>query len=160
MHKLFLLFVNLLLISFNAVAQRPNSPVSSQRSGASPSTAQRVTVSGFVTDAGSGERMIDATVYERATFAGTTTNSYGFYSLPLQPGEAEIIVSYLGYDPDTVKISLTRDTIMNFTRGNVIQRDSCRDSHLLGPQGEDRKHPDEHDRYTDRKISQTAGHLR
>ncbi len=38
---------------------------------------QRVTVSGYVTDASSGERMIDATVYEKASFAGTTTNNYG-----------------------------------------------------------------------------------
>ncbi len=44
---------------------------------------QGVTVSGYVTDASSGERMIDATVYEKASFAGTTTNNYGFYSLPL-----------------------------------------------------------------------------
>ncbi|MDZ7635658.1 MAG: hypothetical protein U5L72_14990 [Bacteroidales bacterium] len=42
-------------------------------------------------DAGSGERMMDATVYEKASFAGTTTNNYGFYSLPLSPGKSEII---------------------------------------------------------------------
>jgi len=35
---------------------------------AMPAVAQKVTVSGFVTDAGSGERMIDATVYEKASF--------------------------------------------------------------------------------------------
>lgn len=79
-----------------------------------PAAAQKVTVSGFVTDAGSGERMIDATVYEKASFAGTTTNNYGFYSLPLQRGESVIIVSYLGYDPITVEINLTRDTVMSF----------------------------------------------
>ncbi len=84
-------------------------------SGQRSSTPPRVTVSGFVTDALSGERMIDATVYEKASFNGTTTNSYGFYSLPLQPGTAEIIVSFLGYDADTVMITLTRDTVINFS---------------------------------------------
>ncbi|MFN2313285.1 MAG: TonB-dependent receptor domain-containing protein [Bacteroidales bacterium] len=80
-----------------------------------PATAQKVTVSGFVTDASSGERMIDATVYEKASFAGTTTNNYGFYSLPLQRGVSVIIVSYLGYDPITVEVNLTQDTVMNFS---------------------------------------------
>jgi hypothetical protein len=80
-----------------------------------PATAQKVTVSGYVTDAGSGERMIDATVYEKASYAGTTTNNYGFFSLPLPPGKAEIIVSYLGYDALTADVNLTRDTVMNFS---------------------------------------------
>lgn len=87
-----------------------------QRSSSSPQAgATRITVSGFVTEAGSGERMIDATVYEKASFTGTTTNSYGFYSLPLQPGKAEIIVSYLGYDADTTEVWLSRDTVINFS---------------------------------------------
>ena len=84
---------------------------------AAPAAAQRATVSGFIKDAKSGERMIDATVYEKASFAGTTSNNYGFYSLPLSPGKAEIIVSYVGYDPISITINLTRDTVMNFSLG-------------------------------------------
>jgi len=91
-----------------------SSPVS-RTAATTQAAATRVTVSGFVTDAGSGERMIDATVYERASFAGTTTNSYGFYSLPLPAGKAELIVSYLGYNPDTVIVQLSRDTVINFS---------------------------------------------
>lgn len=91
-----------------------SSPVS-RTAASTQAAATRVTVSGFVTDAGSGERMIDATVYERASFAGTTTNSYGFYSLPLPAGKAELIVSYLGYNPDTVIVQLSRDTVINFS---------------------------------------------
>jgi hypothetical protein len=106
MRRLFPLFVSLFIISLNVAAQRT---VGSQ------ATQQRVTVSGFVTDAGSGERMIDATVYERASFTGTTTNNYGFFSLPLPPGRAQIIVSYIGYDADTVETELSRDTVMNFS---------------------------------------------
>jgi len=80
-----------------------------------PAASQKITVSGYVTEAGSGERMIDATVYEKASFAGTTTNNYGFFSLPLPPGRAQIVVSYLGYDPVTADVSLTGDTVMNFS---------------------------------------------
>ncbi len=75
---------------------------------------QRVTVSGYVADAASGERMIDATIYERETFAGTTTNNYGFYSLHLPPGRAQLTASYLGYESDSVDVWLTRDTVINF----------------------------------------------
>ncbi|MDF1560525.1 MAG: TonB-dependent receptor [Bacteroidales bacterium] len=77
--------------------------------------AQKVTVSGYVTDANSGERMIDATVYEKESFAGTTTNSYGFFSLTLTAGKNLIVVSYLGYDPITTEVTLTGDTVMNFS---------------------------------------------
>jgi hypothetical protein len=77
--------------------------------------AQKSTISGYITDAKSGERMIGATVYEKASFAGTTSNNYGFYSLPLNRGRADIVVSYIGYDPIVVSISLTRDTAMNFS---------------------------------------------
>src|SRR5512133_59909 len=77
--------------------------------------AQKATVSGYVTDAKSGERMIAATVYEKASFTGTTSNNYGFYSLPLPVGKAVIVVSYVGYDPIDITVNLTRDTVMNFS---------------------------------------------
>lgn len=106
-----------------------------------PAAAQKVTVSGFVTDAGSGERMIDATVYEKVSFAGTTTNNYGFYSLPLQRGRSTLIVSYLGYVPVTVDVNLTRDTVMHFSLtmsskeiGAVTVTASGRQSKIESPQ--------------------------
>ena len=98
-------YISLLLIAFS---------VSLHLAAQKQVTPTRFTVSGYVTDAVSGERMIDATVYEKASFNGTTTNNYGFYSLPLPPGKAEIIVSYLGYDPDTVLVRLSADTVINF----------------------------------------------
>ncbi|NLE36340.1 MAG: TonB-dependent receptor [Bacteroidales bacterium] len=106
MRRLLSLALAAILFSLALQAQRGT--------GASAAATARITVSGFVTDAGSGERMIDATVYERASFTGTTTNNYGFYSLRLTPGKAEIIVSYLGFDADTAEVWLTRDTVINF----------------------------------------------
>ena len=104
----------LLFLVFTALALSLSLEAQRSITGSSAATA-RITVSGFVTDAGSGERMIDATVYERASFAGTTTNNYGFYSLPLPAGKAELIVSYLGYRPDTLVVQLSRDTVINFS---------------------------------------------
>ena len=57
------------------------------------------TISGFVSDAETGERLIGATLYEPARQAGTTTNAYGFFSLTLPAGAATLKVSYVGYEP-------------------------------------------------------------
>ncbi|HQH23300.1 MAG TPA: TonB-dependent receptor [Bacteroidales bacterium] len=76
--------------------------------------AQKVTVSGYISDAGSGERMIGAAVYEKTSLTGSTSNNYGFYSLQLPRGDQEIIVSYLGYEQESVLVNLTSDTIINF----------------------------------------------
>ncbi len=76
---------------------------------------QTVTVSGYVSDVRSGERMIGATVYGRNTFAGTVTNNYGFYSIRLQRGQTELASSFLGYEPVSYSFNLTRDTTIHFS---------------------------------------------
>ncbi len=78
------------------------------------SAAQKVTLSGYVNDAKSGERMISAAVYEKNSFTGTTTNSYGFFSLQLQQGKNDIVVSFLGYQPAGLSLDLTGDTVIHF----------------------------------------------
>ena len=42
------------------------------------------TLNGYVNDAETGEVLIGATVYVNELNSGTTTNSYGFYSLTLE----------------------------------------------------------------------------
>ena len=76
---------------------------------------QKITVSGYVTDAGSGERLINAAVYEKASLIGSVTNTYGFFSIQLTAGYAKIIVSYLGYESSSVTIWLSHDTIIDFS---------------------------------------------
>lgn len=63
--------------------------------------AQRgFTVSGYVTDAESGERLIGAAVYDTVSRQGTVTNTAGFYTLTLPNGKAGVLVaSYVGYAP-------------------------------------------------------------
>ena len=66
-----------------------------------PTLAQRpTTISGYVTDAESGERLIGATVYLPALRRGVATNAYGFYSLSAPPADTLLLlVSYVGYAP-------------------------------------------------------------
>ena len=63
--------------------------------------AQRgYTVSGYVTDRESGERLIGAAVYDTVTHQGTVTNTAGFYTLTLPQGkQAALVASYVGYTP-------------------------------------------------------------
>jgi hypothetical protein len=55
------------------------------------------TLSGYVEDADTGERLIAAAVFCTALSRGTVTNEYGFFSLTLPEGVHCIEVSYLGY---------------------------------------------------------------
>ncbi|WKN44569.1 TonB-dependent receptor [Tunicatimonas pelagia] len=72
--------------------------------------AQTYTVSGYVTDAESGEKLIGASVYLPQLGKGTTTNLYGFYSLPLSGDSATISFSYIGYARRTEAVALIKDT--------------------------------------------------
>ena len=43
--------------------------------------SQKFTISGFVSDKETGEKLIGANVYDANTYKGTVANNYGFYSL-------------------------------------------------------------------------------
>lgn len=72
---------------------------------------QRVTVSGFVTDAGNGENLIAAEVI--CGKVGTTTDTDGHYSITLPAGTAKLEYLYSGYRTVSVEARLQRDTIIN-----------------------------------------------
>ncbi len=76
-----------------------------------PALAQdtRVSISGFVTDAATGERLIGATLFLPERRAGTVSNVYGFYSLTLPAGVTQLRVSYVGYRTRLLRLDLTED---------------------------------------------------
>lgn len=79
-------------------------------------SAQRhYTLSGFIEEAGSGERLGQATIYAIQTGKGTVCNQYGFYSLTLPEGEYSLRVDYVGYSPAFATIHLHRDTSLTFS---------------------------------------------
>lgn len=81
-----------------------------------PLMAQRHTLSGYVTDAESGERLIGASVYDTISHQGVATNVAGFYTLTLPEGEHALQVSYVGYHtPSAHTILLNKDTVIHFT---------------------------------------------
>jgi len=75
--------------------------------------AQKVIISGHVLDAQSGEFLINANVYAgESTLIGTTTNSYGFFSLKVAKGITILQASYVGYGKFQKTIAVSGDTTL------------------------------------------------
>lgn len=75
---------------------------------------QNFTLSGYIKDAGTGETLISATlVNNEDVMQGTSTNTYGFYSLSLPEGDYTLVASYLGYDDQRIEVSLSANIELN-----------------------------------------------
>ena len=77
------------------------------------SAAQKYTISGYVSDIKSGEKMISASVFDTISHRGTITNPYGFYSLTLQSGKVHLVISYVGYRQIRKDINLSKSMSLN-----------------------------------------------
>ncbi len=73
----------------------------------------KVTISGTVTSARSGETLIGASVRVANTTAGATSNEYGFYSLTLSKGSYTIEFSAVGLKPLQKEVSLQQNLVLN-----------------------------------------------
>ncbi len=108
-----------------------------------PKTERKFTISGFVQDAASGERLVAASILDRRSGKGAATNEYGFFSLTLPEGEARIGVHYLGYIPQEYVIKLNSDKRLTVELSaslllpevTVIARDSLWSKTLPGFEG-------------------------
>ena len=76
-------------------------------------SAQKHTVSGFISDASNGETVVGANIFCKELGLGTTANTYGFYSLTLPEGIYQITYSFLGYDVEVVEINFDKDVKKN-----------------------------------------------
>jgi len=90
------------------------------------------TLSGFIQDSLSGERLVSATVYDQKTGTGTISNEYGFYSLSISKGAAIINFSYLGFQTKDYHLNIREDLRLTInlnsavTLGEVIVTDKKR----------------------------------
>jgi hypothetical protein len=81
----------------------------------------KVTVSGSVRDAATGEALIAANVIIEELGTGTATNAYGFYALSLDPGTYTLLFSYVGYATETRTIILNQDMVLNMELQELLQ---------------------------------------
>jgi outer membrane receptor for ferrienterochelin and colicin len=83
--------------------------------------SQNYTISGYIEDASSGEKLIGANVYDKKTFKGSTSNVYGFYSLTLPKDSVELVVSFVGFQPQTFCLYLDKDLKQNVSLSSSIE---------------------------------------
>ena len=74
---------------------------------------KRASIYGYIRDAQSGENLIAATIVEKGTSKGTTSNAYGYFSHEVPVGASvELLCSYVGYQPSLITLTATTDTLL------------------------------------------------
>lgn len=76
---------------------------------------QKFTISGFIREKGSGELLPGVNVYLPEHKVGTSTNSYGFYSITFPESKnVKISITSIGYQTDTLTIHLIKNIEEDF----------------------------------------------
>ncbi len=84
--------------------------------GWAQTTVSRYTISGYVREAGSQEALIGVNIYVPGTTTGTTTNTYGFYSLTLPAQDSvRIAYSFVGYETSSRSVRLRSNQRIDIT---------------------------------------------
>ncbi len=86
--------------------------------------AQRYTISGYVEEAETGERLLGANVYNaNSPQQGTITNHYGFFSLTVPKGKMKLRVSFVGFENKEMEIDLQKNHSMTVQLSSNITLD-------------------------------------
>ncbi len=93
----------------------PSGYLKAQKSG-------HYTISGHIRDKNSGELLPGATIFVKELKTGSVSNSYGFYSLTLPKGNYHLVYSFVGYQSQTVAISLFHDTLISRNLSAISSR--------------------------------------
>lgn len=80
---------------------------------------QKSTISGYLTDAKSGEALIGAKVYIPSLKVGAETNTYGFYSLTVEKGTYTIEFRFSGMSNYSKEFDLSQDVSFNYEMGST-----------------------------------------
>lgn len=75
--------------------------------------SQTYTVSGFISDSETGEKLMGSHILQKDTTIGTVSNAYGFYSFSTRQKLLTLEFSYMGYQTQTLSIQLKHDTIVH-----------------------------------------------
>ena len=74
--------------------------------------ASATPIIGKVTDAGTGEAIIGATVYDSRTHLGVTTDAEGNFSIDVAAFPSELKISYIGYEQQSIQVKGDDDDIV------------------------------------------------
>jgi hypothetical protein len=87
--------------------------VSWQVMSQAPVNDGKVIISGKIKDASNGEELFGATVFIKEKSTGSSSNSYGFYSIKLEPGVYSFKFSFIGFLPEERTIDLTKSQTLD-----------------------------------------------
>ena len=102
------------------------------------SAQNKFTISGYLSDKTSGEKLIGASIFNPKSLKGTSTNVYGFYSLTLPSDTFTLVYSFVGYTPIKVKIDLKMDQRLDFELSPSIELNTFEVSATKGERIEQR----------------------
>lgn len=78
------------------------------------------TINGTVTDQETGEPLIGATAQVKGTSTGTVTDLEGKYELTVSGEDAEIVFSFLGYSPQTIRVGKVTQLSVQLSAGQQL----------------------------------------
>ena len=90
------------------------------------------TLSGYIQDRYSGERLVAATVYNPTTHQSTISNDYGFYSLTLPAGDTELVFNYIGCEEKRLRLNLNQNSQKNIHLSSSVMLQEV----IIRPQNE------------------------
>ncbi|MFV0268251.1 MAG: TonB-dependent receptor, partial [Draconibacterium sp.] len=84
---------------------------------------QDYSISGYIVDKQSGERLTGATIYEINSRQGTTTNNFGFFSFTPKNKTVDLQFRFIGFQSENIHLELSKDTLLNveLTKGIDIE---------------------------------------
>jgi hypothetical protein len=97
---IFLLFSMLLLMASTVIS-------------APDGALKKLNISGYISDAKTGEMLIGATIYVTESQSGASSNVYGFYALSLPAGQYTLTYSFIGYKTQQQKVVLDHDRTLD-----------------------------------------------
>ena len=84
-----------------------------------PQLQKKVTISGYVSDKDNGEMLVGVTIFVTNLKTGTSTNTYGFYSITIPAGDYDLKYSYIGYQTLYQKGTTDKDITLNIAIKNA-----------------------------------------
>ncbi|MDF1697363.1 MAG: TonB-dependent receptor [Saprospiraceae bacterium] len=82
---------------------------------------QNFTISGYVEDASSGEKLIGANLIDLNSGEGTITNTFGYFSLTLPKDSVRLAITYIGYQSGLKELFLEEDTQIEIALSDNVE---------------------------------------
>jgi hypothetical protein len=74
-----------------------------------------ITISGYVQEFETGEKLVGASIYDFKSKKGTASNDYGFYSLSIPIDSVKLRVSFIGFENQIYELNPTEDVSLNIS---------------------------------------------